>query len=111
MTSRNPDRDRAIVLMREAGMTVREIGKQVGLSHQTVSYVIDRAWRAAHPVPVESLRPHDRIYHFAPSTRAGHAICAVIRKVHGETPDDICPQTQRARWRVGHVARRLAVTL
>jgi len=45
--SRNPDRDEAIVLMREAGMTLREIGEVVGLSRERVRGVIARAWHDA----------------------------------------------------------------
>ena len=78
MTSQNSDRDQAIVLMHEAGMTLREIAEVVGLSRERVRGVIARAWRDAHPVPLEHLRPRDRIYRFAPSTRAGHAISTAL---------------------------------
>jgi hypothetical protein len=79
--------------MHEAGMTLREIAEEVGLSRERVRGVIARAWRDAHPVPLESLRPHDRVYHFAPSTRAGHAICRALYETYGDIPADVCPET------------------
>jgi hypothetical protein len=96
---RNPDRDREIVLMREAGMTLREIAEEVGLSRERVRGVIARAWRDEQPL--ESWSPHDRIYRFAPSARAGHAIYYAVYKTYGEIPDDISPESAArvlARW-------------
>jgi hypothetical protein len=85
------DRNEAIVLMRDSGMTLREIAREVGLSQEQVRVVLARAWRAAQPL--EGFRPHDRIYRFAPSTRAGHVICRAVMDAQGEIPGDICPES------------------
>lgn len=108
MASQNPERDRAIVLMREGGMTLREIGKEIGLSADRVRCVVTRAWCDAQPL--EYWRPHDRIYRFAPSARVGHVILDAVWKAYGngryEIPDDISPEKAAravARLRRGDV--------
>jgi hypothetical protein len=70
---------------------LREIAKVVGLSRERVRGVIARAWRDAQPL--ESWQPRDRIYRFAPSTRAGHVISRAVRDPQGEIPGDICPES------------------
>jgi len=73
-------------------MTLREIAEVVGLSRERVRGVIARAWRDAQPEPLENLSPYRRVYQFAPSTRAGHAISHALRETYGDIPADVCPQ-------------------
>jgi hypothetical protein len=88
------DRNKAIVLMRDGGMTLGEIASEVGLSREQVRVVLVRAWRDAQPL--ESWQPRARIYRFAPSARAGHVIYDALRETYSDIPADVCPKMAAA---------------